>query len=83
MLAAAIARVTKVSRQIIWLSRMPAPSNPAASIRRIMSRMSGMGDVPGTRMEMLMGSAMGVASLGSVYIQHGVPPAMLQASQSW
>src|SRR5262249_30530060 len=41
--------MTKGSRERIWLSRMPAPSKPAASmswIRRISSR---MGEVPGTR----------------------------------
>ena len=54
--------VTKVSRQIIWLSSMPAPSKPAASTCLIMSSNSGMGEVPGTRMEILIGSAIENAS---------------------
>ena len=55
--------VTKVSRQIIWLSRMPAPSNPASSIWRIMLNSSGMGEVPGTRMDILIGSAINLPSI--------------------
>ena len=38
-----------MSREIIWLSRMPAPSNPAASMRSMSDISSGMGAVPGTR----------------------------------
>src|SRR5215813_2668673 len=47
---------TKVSREIIWLSRIPAPSKPAASMDRIRRIRSGMGEVPGTRMETRTGS---------------------------
>ena len=60
---AAIPMVTKVSRQIIWLSRIPAPSNPASSIWRIILSRSGIGDVPGTRIEILMDSAIRVPSV--------------------
>ncbi len=41
--------VTKVSRQSIWLSRMPAPSKPAASTSRSSFTSSAIGAVPGTR----------------------------------
>ena len=47
---AACASTTKVSREIIWLSRMPAPSKPAASMPSITFMSAGIGDVPGTRM---------------------------------
>ena len=60
---AASPMVTKVSRQIIWLSKMPAPSKPASSIFLMSASSSGMGDVPGTRIEILMESAMGSASV--------------------
>ena len=40
---------TKVSRLNIWLSRMPAPSKPAASMPWMRRTSSGMGEVPGTR----------------------------------
>ncbi len=46
---AAWPRTTKVSREIIWLSRIPAPSKPAASMLWISDISSGIGDVPGTR----------------------------------
>src|SRR5215467_4399025 len=46
---AAWPRITNVSREIIWLSRMPAPSKPTASMSRISRISSGMGAVPGTR----------------------------------
>ena len=59
---AASPMVTNVSRQIIWLSRMPAPSNPASSIFPMSSSNSGMGDVPGTRMEILIFSDMRIFS---------------------
>jgi len=38
--------VTNVSREIIWLSRMPAPSKPADSMDWIRRINSGMGAVP-------------------------------------
>src|SRR5499426_4492564 len=47
---------TKVSREIIWLSRIPAPSKPAASMDWIRRIRSGMGEVPGTRMDTRTGS---------------------------
>src|SRR5262244_3924656 len=46
---AAWPRITNVSRHSIWLSRMPAPSKPAASMLRRSVISSGTGDVPGTR----------------------------------
>src|SRR5215813_10946352 len=46
---AAWPRTTNVSREIIWLSRMPAPSKPAPSMSLISRISSGMGAVPGTR----------------------------------
>ena len=54
--AAAWPRMTNVSRPIIWLSRMPAPSKPAASMRWKSPISSGSGAVPGTRMWTRTGS---------------------------
>ncbi len=47
--AAAWPRMTKVSRLSIWLSRIPAPSKPAASIPWMSFIRRGIGSVPGTR----------------------------------
>src|SRR6185295_7997386 len=63
---AAWPRVTKVSREIIWLSRMPAPSKPADSIDWIRRISSGMGAVPGTRMWTRTGAVMENSSPGAV-----------------
>src|SRR5215475_8233404 len=61
---AAWPRVTKVSRHRSWLSRMPAPSKPAASmVWRSFIRFA-MGAVPGTRMWTRTGSFMTVLSSG-------------------
>ncbi len=57
---AACPSVTKVSRESIWLSRMPAPSKPASSIDRIRRMSSGIGAVPGTRMWTCTGVVVGV-----------------------
>ncbi len=46
---AACPRTTKVSRDSSWLSRIPAPSKPAASMLRMRRMSSGTGAVPGTR----------------------------------
>jgi hypothetical protein len=46
---AAWPRMTNVSRDSIWLSRIPAPSKPAASMSRMKRISSGMAAVPGTR----------------------------------
>src|SRR5262249_32309411 len=46
---AAWPRTTNVSREIIWLSRMPAPSKPGRSRSGISRMRSGMGAVPGPR----------------------------------
>ena len=48
---------TKVSRDRSWLSRMPAPSNPAASTSRMRRISWGMGAVPGMRRWTRMGLA--------------------------
>ena len=61
--AAAWPRTTKVSREIIWLSRIPAPSKPAASMSRRSAISSGIGAVPGTRRWTRTGSVMSVTSL--------------------
>src|SRR5882724_512252 len=58
VLAAAWPRTTKVSREIIWLSRMPAPSKPAASTSWIRRISLGIGAVPGMQRETRMGSLM-------------------------
>src|SRR6267378_4759954 len=47
--AAAWPSTTNVSRDSIWLSRIPAPSKPAASMDRSRRMRSGIGAVPGTR----------------------------------
>ena len=60
---AAWPRTTKVSREIIWLSRIPAPSKPAASMLRRSAISSGIGAVPGTRRWTRTGSVMAVTSL--------------------
>ena len=49
--AAASAIVTNVSRPRSWLSRIPAPSKPAASTSWISLISSGIGAVPGIRSE--------------------------------
>src|SRR5262245_63488741 len=56
--AAAWPSTTKVSREIIWLSRMPAPSKPPASMLWMWRTSSGIGAVPGTRKWTRTGSLM-------------------------
>src|SRR5438067_241088 len=62
--AAAWPSTTNVSRDSIWLSRMPAPSKPAASMDRSRRMRSGIGAVPGTRRW---------TRTGSVIARHGIP----------
>src|SRR6267143_1479797 len=64
VLAAAWPSTTNLSREIIWLSRIPAPSKPAASMERSRRRSSGMGAVPGTRRW---------TRTGSLIARHGIP----------
>src|SRR6185436_3914365 len=56
--AAAWPSTTNVSREIIWLSRMPAPSKPPASMLWTRRISSGIGAVPGTRKWTRTGSLM-------------------------
>ena len=64
VLVAAWPSTTKVSRESIWLSRIPAPSKPAASMERSSRIRSGIGAVPGTRRW---------TRIGSVIARHGIP----------
>src|SRR5882724_11043994 len=62
--AAAWPSTTNASRDSIWLSRIPAPSNPAASMDRSRRMRSGIGAVPGTRRW---------TRTGSLIARHGIP----------
>src|SRR5947207_12649222 len=62
--AAAWPSTTNVSRDSIWLSRIPAPSKPAASIDRSRRMSSGIGAVAGTRRW---------TRTGSDIARHGIP----------
>src|SRR5213594_1375552 len=64
VLTAACPRTTNVSRESIWLSRIPAPSKPAASMNESRRMSSGIGAVPGTRRWTRTGSAIA---------GHGIP----------
>src|SRR6266567_8683629 len=72
VVAAAWPRTTNVSRERSWLSRIPAPSKPAASMAWTRETSSGTGAVPGTRRCTRTGSDSVIGGLTSVnYIEPG------------